>query len=193
MLQSVMPQANRNILKMTTVFWCFPFILLLQSNALPLTSFTHHRGNKLGDDGAPLSHLALLAVGEVGEDARDASGTGRPARVHQDQHLHYGGVHIPDAAEWWREKPQREGRGGQRGQNVMLVRCFKGETVLKCSIGCLFFLTWTLFGSQRHLSLAPTLGSVPAFLWKQTGRENEREARKRAHINTQSVPCCAHS
>lgn len=66
---------------------------------LPLTSFTHHGGNELGNDGAPLPHLTLLAVGEVGEDARDASGAGRPARVHQDQHLHYGRVHIPEKEE----------------------------------------------------------------------------------------------
>lgn len=48
------------------------------------TSFTHHRGNELGDDGAPLPHLTLLAVGEVWEDASDAFGAGRPARVHHD-------------------------------------------------------------------------------------------------------------
>lgn len=51
---------------------------------LKLTGFTHHGGNELGDDGAPLPHLTLLAVGEVWEDAGDAFGAGRPARVHHD-------------------------------------------------------------------------------------------------------------
>lgn len=62
----------------------------------PLTGFAHHAGDELGDDGAPLPHLALLAVGEVGEDACDALGAGGLARVHHDQHLHDGGVHISE-------------------------------------------------------------------------------------------------
>lgn len=61
-----------------------------------LTSFTHHAGDELGDDGAPLPHLTLLAVGEVGEDTCDALGAGGLTGIHRDQHLHYGGVHISE-------------------------------------------------------------------------------------------------
>lgn len=64
---------------------------------LRLTGFAHHGGQQLGDDGAPLPHLALLAVGEVGEDARDALGAGRLTRIHHDEQLHDGGVHVPVA------------------------------------------------------------------------------------------------
>lgn len=87
------------------------------NNPLPLTSFTHHGGDKLGDDGASLPHLTLLAVGEVGEDACDAPGTGRPARIHHDQHLHYGGVHIPDRGE--------RRRGKMKEDRINRMRCFK--------------------------------------------------------------------
>ena len=61
-----------------------------------LTSLAHHGGDELGDDGSPLPHLALLTVGEVWEHARDAACTRGPARVHCDQHLHDGGVHVSE-------------------------------------------------------------------------------------------------
>ncbi len=69
-----------------------------------LTSFAHHGGDKLGDNGASFPHLTLLAVGEVREDARDTSGTRCPACVHHNQHLHYGGVHVSETAEGRRQK-----------------------------------------------------------------------------------------
>lgn len=87
------------------------------------TSFTHHGGNELGDDGAPLPHLTLLAVGEVGEDTRDASGTGCPARVHHDQHLHYGGVHISDSVRG-RWRGQREAKQRQKGEKQQVNEMF---------------------------------------------------------------------
>lgn len=136
-----------------------------------LTSFTHHRGDELWDDGASLPHLTLLAVGEVREDACDASGTGCPARVHHDQHLHYGGVHVSDTAERWREK-----RGGMT--MLHMSEMFQGKSVLKWSITRVVFLTWTLSGSQTHLCLSPTPGSAPAFLWKQTGHDSRRSSKK---------------
>lgn len=134
---------------------------------ITLTCFTHHRGNKLGDNGAPLSHLALFAVREVWENTCDASGTGCPASVHHDQHLHYGGVHIPDKGE---------GHKKTKEDNIN-TWCYweaSGETGV-------FFLTWTLSGSQKHLCLEPTPGSVPVFLWKQQGCEKKRAERKDKH------------
>lgn len=97
--------------KTQTHFLVAPCILqmlcLLQSyivkgcSLLPHTSFTHHGGNKLGDDRAPLPHLTLLAVGKVGEHTSDASSARCPACIHHDQHLHDGGVHIPESVETW--------------------------------------------------------------------------------------------
>lgn len=58
------------------------------------TGFAHHGGQQLGNDGAPLPHLALLAVGEVGDHTNDALGTGGLTGIHHDQELHDGGIHI---------------------------------------------------------------------------------------------------
>lgn len=63
-----------------------------------LTRFAHHGGQQLGDDGAPLPHLALLAVREIGHYAGDAVGTGSAAGVYHDQQLHDGRVHVPGVA-----------------------------------------------------------------------------------------------
>ena len=41
-----------------------------------LTCFCQHGCQELAHNGAPLPHLALLAVGEVGDDANDVPGTG---------------------------------------------------------------------------------------------------------------------
>lgn len=40
---------------------------------------------------------------------------------------------------------------------------------------CIFHLTWTWSGSRRHPCLEQTLGSEPAFLWKQIRGERERQ------------------
>lgn len=44
---------------------------------------------------------------------------------------------------------------------------------------CVFHLTWTSSGSQRHPCLVQILGSVPAFLWKQIGCETRDKAKTR--------------
>jgi len=72
------------------------------------TSFTHHGGDEFGHDGAPLPHLALLAVGEIRQNARDAASTRGPAGIHQDQHLHDGGVHIPEERRRRRRREEEE-------------------------------------------------------------------------------------
>lgn len=119
------------------------------------TGFTHHGGHEFGDDGASLPHLALLAVREVGEDACDAPGTRGLAGVDHDQHLHDGGVDVPD------EKSRRR-EGGFKTRS-------EAELTVETQIFCLYFLlTWTQSGSQRHLCLAPTPGSAPVSLWKRT-------------------------
>lgn len=50
-------------------------------------------------NGAPLPHLALLAVGEVGDDTNDVPGTGGSQRICHDQQLHHGRVHVSETGE----------------------------------------------------------------------------------------------
>ena len=65
------------------------------SEVCVLTCFTHHGGQQLGDDRPSLPHLTLFTVREVGDHPGDTPGTGSPARIHHDQQLHDGSVHIP--------------------------------------------------------------------------------------------------
>lgn len=58
------------------------------------TRLGQHGRQELAHDGAPLPHLALLAVGEVGNDADDVPGAGGLQGVGHDQQLHHGRVHI---------------------------------------------------------------------------------------------------
>lgn len=64
-----------------------------------LTSLGQHRCQQLADYGAPLAHLALLAVGEVRDDPDDVLGTGRLQCVRHYQQLHDSCVHIPGRFE----------------------------------------------------------------------------------------------
>lgn len=169
-----MLQANRNILEMNTCVWLPPS---------KLTSFTHHRGDKLGDDGAPLPHLTLLAVGEVGEDARDTSCTRCPARVHHDQHLHYGGVHISDTAEGQNEKTGGEDESGTVvTKHVKWARCFRGKLCWNfqwcvCSVllgHCLDHKD--VFASHRLLDL------YPCFYGNKQDMRRRGAARTHAHL-----------
>lgn len=59
-----------------------------------LTSFCQHGCQELAHNGAPLPHLALFAVGEVGDDTDDIPGTGSLQGVRHDQQLHHGRIHI---------------------------------------------------------------------------------------------------
>lgn len=70
--------------------------------------------------------------------------------------------------------------GEKRGwmTKLHMSEMFQGKSALKPSIMCLFFLTWTLSGSQTRLCPSPTPGSAPAFLWKQTGHDSRRSSKK---------------
>lgn len=148
-----------------------------------LTSFTHHRGDELWDDGASLPHLTLLAVGEVREDACDASGTGCPARVHHDQHLHYGGVHVSDTAERWREK-----RGGW--QSFIWVRCFRGKACWNDQLRASSFLLGHCLDHKHIFASHRLLDLHPRFYGNKQDMIAGGAARKCAHINTH---LCTHS
>lgn len=50
-----------------------------------LTGFRQHGRQELAYDGAPLPHLALLAVGEVGDDADNIPGTRGLQCISHDQ------------------------------------------------------------------------------------------------------------
>lgn len=61
-----------------------------------LTCFCQHGCQELAHNGAPLPHLALLAVGEVGDDANDVPGTGGLQCIRHDQQLHHSRVHVSE-------------------------------------------------------------------------------------------------
>lgn len=135
------------------------------------TGFTHHGGHEFGDDGASLPHLALLAVREVGEDARDAPGTRGLAGVDHDQHLHDGGVDVPD------EKSRRRRREG--GFKT------RSEAELKSFVFIFFSLGHSLdhkdiFASHRLLDLHPCL-------YGNGQSVSETAAGERTAIDTQYI------
>lgn len=75
-------------------------------------------------------------------------------------------------------------RDGEKEMGGAAVRGFRArKQCWNFHFQCVFCLTWTPSGSQTHLCLAPTLGSVPAFLWKQIGCEKER-SRTGTHTHT---------
>ena len=84
----------------------------------------------------------------------------------------------PPDLVWGRE--QEKGRRDEQNQRDSVDR-EEVECILfiKVVIGerenYIYFHTWTPSGWQRHLCLEPTLGSAPAFLWKQTHTLNLRE------------------
>lgn len=60
------------------------------------TCFGQHRSQQFADDGAPLPHFALLAVGEVRDDPNDIPGTGCLQGISHYQQFHDSSVHIPE-------------------------------------------------------------------------------------------------
>lgn len=69
------------------------------------TCFGQHGCQQFAHDGAPLPHLALLAVGEVGDDPDDVLSARGLQSVRHDQQLHDGSVHI---SSWRRTEGNKE-------------------------------------------------------------------------------------
>lgn len=63
------------------------------------TCLRQHGRQQLAHDGAPLPHLALLAVGEVRDDPDNVPGTGGLQCVRHDQKLHHSCVHISETVK----------------------------------------------------------------------------------------------
>lgn len=60
------------------------------------TSFSQHGCEQLADNGSSLPHLALLAVGKVGNDPDDILGTGSLQGISHNQQLHDSCVDISE-------------------------------------------------------------------------------------------------
>lgn len=154
---------------------------------LKLTSFTHHRGNKLGDDGAPLPHLTLLAVGEVWEDASDAFGAGRPARVHHDQHLHYGGVHISERWETGGKKTKCEMKNMRKQKRGSWGKpCWKFQCHACCVLLGHCLDDKDIFASHWLLDLYPCFYGNKQKVEKRrwAAQEPMRASHKHAHAHS---------